>query len=317
MSVRSRMGRGDDGRLLLPPGFRFRPTDEELLTHYLAPKAAGDAGFLAAIIREVDLYGAEPWDLLPAGGAAAGGYFFCRRSVKYPSGLRTNRATRAGYWKSTGKDKVVLRHHAAGGGGGGDPIGLKKTLVFYRGRAPAGEKTNWVMHEYRLAQGHGHTHPVLAAGTQQNEWVICRVFMRKPPGETRQLEQEAEEAVVLHHPTLNDHLNPSLLEACNGGETPAAVAAASPDLVADSANCFPGELAIAPAADHDETAAGHQGAPQLNHEELLINDDYSVSSYYASAVTPASELHQATLLLDDLSTYSFDLLPQLLDYEGF
>ena len=167
MSVRFRTG-GGDGRL--PPGFRFRPTDEELLTHYLAPKAA-DAGFAPAAVREVDLYRAEPWDLLPAGGGGGGGgYFFCRRSVKFPSGLRTNRATRAGYWKSTGKDKVVLRQHGGGGSigsGHGEPLGMRKTLVFYRGRAPTGEKTNWVMHEYRLVQGHGcYTSPLLEAGTQ-------------------------------------------------------------------------------------------------------------------------------------------------------
>ena len=165
---------GGDGHRL-PPGFRFRPTDEELLTHYLAPKAA-DAGFAPAAVREVDLYGAEPWDLLPAGGGGGGGggYFFCRRSVKFPSGLRTNRATRAGYWKSTGKDKVVLLQH-----GGGEPLGLKKTLVFYRGRAPTGEKTNWVMHEYRLVQGHGcYTPPLLATGTQVIINNLCTIFLR-------------------------------------------------------------------------------------------------------------------------------------------
>lgn len=71
-------------------------------------------------------------------------YFFSLRDRKYPTGLRTNRATEAGYWKTTGKDKEIYH------GGSQVLVGMKKTLVFYRGRAPKGEKTNWVMHEYRL-----------------------------------------------------------------------------------------------------------------------------------------------------------------------
>lgn len=46
----------------LPPGFRFHPTDEELISHYLAPKVV-DNDFSARAIGEVDLNKCEPWDL--------------------------------------------------------------------------------------------------------------------------------------------------------------------------------------------------------------------------------------------------------------
>jgi hypothetical protein len=69
-------------------------------------------------------------------------YFFSPRDRKYPNGSRPNRAAGTGYWKATGADKPV---------GSPRPVAIKKALVFYAGKPPKGVKTNWIMHEYRLA----------------------------------------------------------------------------------------------------------------------------------------------------------------------
>lgn len=47
---------------LLPPGFRFHPTDEELILHYLKNKATSNP-CPVSIIAEVDIYKFDPWDL--------------------------------------------------------------------------------------------------------------------------------------------------------------------------------------------------------------------------------------------------------------
>ncbi|KAK6134641.1 hypothetical protein DH2020_031566 [Rehmannia glutinosa] len=157
----------------LPPGFRFHPTDEELITYYLLKKVL-DCNFTSRAIAEVDLNKCEPWHL--PGKAKMGEkewYFFSLRDRKYPTGLRTNRATEAGYWKATGKDREIYSSKTC------SLVGMKKTLVFYRGRAPKGEKSNWVMHEYRL-EGKFAYHYL--SRNSKGEWVISRVFQKSGVG---------------------------------------------------------------------------------------------------------------------------------------
>ncbi|KAH0860558.1 hypothetical protein HID58_088819 [Brassica napus] len=170
------LNHGGEELVDMPPGFRFHPTDEELITCYLKEKVL-DSRFTAVAMGEADLNKCEPWDLQKRAKMGEKElYFFCQRDRKYPTGLRTNRATESGYWKATGKDKAIFK-------GKGCLVGMKKTLVFYRGRAPRGEKTNWVMHEYRLEGKYSYHNLPKSA---RDEWVVCRVFHKNNPATTTQ-----------------------------------------------------------------------------------------------------------------------------------
>ncbi|XP_071733315.1 protein BEARSKIN1-like [Rutidosis leptorrhynchoides] len=160
----------------VPPGFRFHPTDEELLHYYLKKKISFQK-FDMDVIREVDLNKVEPWDLQERCNIGSTPqnewYFFSHKDRKYPTGSRTNRATNAGFWKATGRDKCIRNTF--------EKIGMRKTLVFYRGRAPHGQKTDWIMHEYRLEDNDEPHDPLNSSLTTSPEdgWVICRVFKKK------------------------------------------------------------------------------------------------------------------------------------------
>ncbi|CAN8269311.1 unnamed protein product [Cochlearia groenlandica] len=154
----------------MPPGFRFHPTDEELITHYLLKKVL-DTNFTCEAISQVNLNKSEPWDL-PEKAKKMGDkewFFFTQRDRKYPTGLRTNRATEAGYWKATGKDREIKSTKT------NSLLGMKKTLVFYKGRAPKGVKSCWVMHEYRLDGKFSYNYITSSA---KDEWVLCKVCLK-------------------------------------------------------------------------------------------------------------------------------------------
>lgn len=155
--------------LQLPPGFRFHPTDDELVMHYLCRKCASQK-IDVSIIKELDLYKHDPWELP---GLALYGekewYFFSPRERKYPNGSRPNRAAGTGYWKATGADKAIGRPKT---------VGIKKALVFYAGKAPKGQKTNWIMHEYRLADVDRSARNKNRS-SRLDDWVLCRIYNKK------------------------------------------------------------------------------------------------------------------------------------------
>ncbi|KAH9322151.1 hypothetical protein KI387_016790, partial [Taxus chinensis] len=162
-----------NGQSRVPPGFRFHPTEEELLYYYLKKKVSFEKIDLD-VIRDVDLNKLEPWDIQERcriGSTPQNDwYFFSHKDKKYPTGTRTNRATAAGFWKATGRDKAIHMDFTR--------IGMRKTLVFYRGRAPHGQKTDWIMHEYRLDDNDNSQAKALNE-SQEEGWVVCRVFKKR------------------------------------------------------------------------------------------------------------------------------------------
>ncbi|GKU95725.1 hypothetical protein SLEP1_g9048 [Rubroshorea leprosula] len=161
------------GGASLPPGFRFHPTDEELVGYYLKRKVGG-LEIELEVIPVIDFYKFDPWELpdksfLP--NRDLEWFFFCPRDRKYPNGSRTNRATKAGYWKATGKDRKVACQSGV--------TGYRKTLVFYRGRAPLGDRTDWVMHEYRICDDLSQGPP------NQGAFALCHVVKRNEHGEPK------------------------------------------------------------------------------------------------------------------------------------
>ncbi|XP_027331961.1 NAC domain-containing protein 35 [Abrus precatorius] len=149
---------------MVMPGFRFHPTEEELVEFYLRRKVEGKR-FNVELITFLDLYRYDPWEL-PALAAIGEKewYFYVPRDRKYRNGDRPNRVTTSGYWKATGADRMIRTENFRS-------IGLKKTLVFYSGKAPKGIRTSWIMNEYRLPQHETERY-------QKAEISLCRVYKR-------------------------------------------------------------------------------------------------------------------------------------------
>jgi hypothetical protein len=159
------------GQAQLPPGFRFHPTEEELICYYLKRKVMGKP-FQFIAISEVELYKFAPWDLPEKSCVRTKDlewYFFCPRDKKYPKGSRANRSTEIGYWKTTGKDRSISHNSRV--------VGMKKSLIFHTGKPPKGDRTDWVMYEYRLAD-----EQLVASGVAQDAFVICKIFKKSGMG---------------------------------------------------------------------------------------------------------------------------------------
>ncbi|XP_038902139.1 NAC domain-containing protein 90-like [Benincasa hispida] len=168
---------GEEEEIL--PGFRFFPTEEELVSFYLHNQLQGRRKDMHRVIPVVDIYAIEPFDLSRYSGQRSRRdseqwFFFVKQQEREARGGRANRTTSSGsgYWKATGSPSYVYSSH-------NKVIGVKKTMVFYRGKAPTGNKTKWKMNEYKAIQNIPPHSPSSSTPIPQlrHEFSLCRVYV--------------------------------------------------------------------------------------------------------------------------------------------
>uniref|UniRef100_A0A0D9XSI4 NAC domain-containing protein n=1 Tax=Leersia perrieri TaxID=77586 RepID=A0A0D9XSI4_9ORYZ len=182
----------------LPTGSKFRPTEGELVFHYLYRRAA-QMPLPLDFIPNIDILRHNPWEIVPAQDKKNGKHFFTRKEYKHPGYRRRNRATGDGFWRSTGSEVPVYYKPSAGG----DDmlVGMKRALVFHYGKSSSAEPTEWAMQEFRLAgtcllqcpmkgqvtSGGSSNAENNAAGLSSaltqvvpdSSWLICRIYKKR------------------------------------------------------------------------------------------------------------------------------------------
>ncbi|CAI9757329.1 unnamed protein product [Fraxinus pennsylvanica] len=162
MSARDKLNFGKDGVSKLPPGFRFEPTDEEIVFQYLARKIFSYP-LPASVIPEISICKFDPWEL--PGDSDQDKYLFSNKE----NGNPMSRETSGGYWKAIGLDKQIMSSNWT------PIVGIKRTFVFYEGKnSQTNSRTDWLMHEYHIARTNSQD-----SLTQIGNWVLCHIFFYK------------------------------------------------------------------------------------------------------------------------------------------
>ncbi|CAD6254740.1 unnamed protein product [Miscanthus lutarioriparius] len=301
-------GRGGSSDPLLAPGFRFYPTEEELLTFYLRHRLAGTRPVVDHLIPVVDIYGYHPSELQALAGAANVGdteqwFFFCPRAERELHGGRPARTTPSGYWKATGSPSYVYSSSSSPTNNN-RVIGEKRTMVFYEGRAPTGKKTGWKMNEYKaVVDDDADDAPAGAPIMLRNEFSVCRVYIstgtlrsfdRRPLNPPGGLAAAAQRAVHCGYQQQQPLLpRPPAVKTTSYHQQQQMLAAVVDDAAADNNGRRHG--AAAAENSHDSSSSGSRGGGGV----VDGGEDAAMAIDWDSLIPPVDDL--AFSGVDDLT----------------
>ncbi|CAI9777417.1 unnamed protein product [Fraxinus pennsylvanica] len=170
--------------LNLPQGFRFDPTDNEVL--FYLRKNILDQPFPANVIPTADVYGTNP-DELPfcdfKDGNGSYWFFFTTK-------LSGDLITEDGYWSPIIDERII---------DGTKVVGFKRHLVFHQGKISSGTQTHWNIHEFGVNPS-TFSAAELSDGIRKkiSNLVVCKIFLTKDDpitGFEGEIEEEEEEGL--------------------------------------------------------------------------------------------------------------------------
>ncbi|KAH6817654.1 hypothetical protein C2S51_001257 [Perilla frutescens var. frutescens] len=146
-----------DWRLSIPIGMKFRPTDEELIIHYLMPEFLHGSSHCRGIISYADIYDYDPHHLSALAYDHGDGKTYLYTRIKKIGKWKTNRSIKSNndgkkYWRAN-QAATLIR------GEGGNSIGKKIPPTYFHEKNEvkrAAYRTKWLMNEYQLEHHNSH-----------------------------------------------------------------------------------------------------------------------------------------------------------------
>ncbi|XVF84368.1 hypothetical protein PTKIN_Ptkin17bG0031000 [Pterospermum kingtungense] len=238
----------------IPPGFRFRPTKEDILHYYLRPAINGEP-LPSSVVVEADIYGEnrEPWKIFNKDDPKS---FWVFTKLKRKSKSKIDRVAGHGCW--LGRSSKVIENAR------GQLVGFEKYFTFSckRDKSISQNNGNWTMHEFSLSQ------------EGFNDYVICEIKNRDVVVDLGHLDDEVESSNNRKRKTVHvsdeDRSSSvrSMKKVCADSQS-------NPNMVQTSSTSYPntdqqnfGEL------DHQESDHSNEAPTMISTKSPKFADDY-------------------------------------------